>query len=204
MDAPYTSPALSNTAAEYYGRILRLKPVILADRALISRIKGAFMHKYLEDALPEDVLMLGGGESHSVYSVGGMEDPLDGRKIHVAVRLSKKTPYMLEMHQIRRELGAFERAFVEGKNPPHFSGIVVWNNAGLQSLESQSAAIITEDIRMGKIFRLLCKDRESVTRANPDGSSETFFIDPLDYETEIDDEAGEKYASDEARIDLPW
>ncbi|MBI2676019.1 MAG: hypothetical protein HYX24_06180 [Candidatus Aenigmarchaeota archaeon] len=209
MDSIYASKPQSDVASagEYYGRVLRLKPFILGDRAMISRIKGTFTHQYLGEALPEDIMVLGHGQMHSVYSVGAIDDSIDGRKIHVALRVVKKRPYMLEGPDAIRELGAFERAFNTHKNPPYFTGIVAWNNEGPGKLHRQSAILITEDISQGKALRIVPKfheDREFVMRANPDGSPETFFIDPFYYEDKLDTETGEKYASDEARIDLPW
>ena len=117
------------------------------------------------------------------------------KELHLALRLLRKTPYELEIDPdgIYREIGLFQAAFNQRKNPPYFSGIVTWN-------EGEHCGIITEDITENRKYKL-AKDRDAVAefiRRNNGSYSELFYIDPsMGSPTN-----GEQYFSKEYRIDL--
>ena len=194
---------------EYFGRILRLKPIIEADEGLLSKIKAAFKAVYDEmDSLygpvflPDVLQELGKSTTHIVIGLRQViTDPANNHDIHLALKLKLRDPYSAESDSdLEEQLGAYEFAFMNGDNPPYFVGVVTAEASYYNRPRERLAGIITEDVSKGKTLKLLENTDENFCRiVLPDGSENRIFIDPTFGAYSV---GGEKYLTERARIDL--
>ncbi len=189
---------------EYYGRIVRLKPVIESESRIMKRMENIFHHVYANESLDEDISNLGEGCSHKVFGIGRIVDPLNRQDIFLALRvkLYHGWPYQTEAEDLTKMLAMFEQAFIDDNNPPYFVGAVTSKLAYRELLDgSKLAGMITEDLSAGKKYKIVnCEDEDYCERIH-EGMRERFFIDPnwINY---IYLE-GSHYLQQEACINLP-
>lgn len=186
---------------EYYNRLVRLKPVIEADREVLRRIEDAFGFGYNFGDPSRDLLDLGSGSIHDVIGLGKtVTDPGTGYEVHLAIKLNKRLPYSARRTRaIAEQAGMYDFAFQKGLNPPYFVGIVT-TEANVAGRVRRFAGIITEDISKGKTLKLIEEpDDEFCIRVLADGSKERIFLDPA---FGAGSSNGRLYTNDEARIDI--
>jgi len=205
---------LGSRVNEYYQRALRLKPLILADHDMLNRIRSIRDHQYHQGELDESVELLGEGSSNNIYNIGSVTDPETQREIPIAIRLDK-VPSLLDvfLSQLERELEEYEAAHALGENTPYFVSVVTFPYDDKGDI---IFAILTEDISKKKALPLktIDGDYSRVKRTNEDGSTQPFFIDPVQFKELYSSYglekvemvksvcSGGKYLADKARIDL--
>jgi len=195
---------MGNREGEYFQRMLRLRGPILSNPDIFRNVRSVFRcHSEgslrSERALRDGILFLGGGDSHAVYNVGIVQDPLDGRDVHVAMRTNNTYPYDSRSYHSRgnvaAQIEAYDFVFKNKKEwkVPYFCGAVAWNN---------HLGILTEDISERKRWQLEEAGYEHIKRKGPHGTEELFFIDPIvrgsDYWF-----GNSKYLEEGAVIDFP-
>ncbi|NQV09211.1 hypothetical protein HQ529_05145 [Candidatus Woesearchaeota archaeon] len=179
---------------EYFNRWLQLKPVIQENNELIKNIE-----TIVKSHIPEEVpnyydLIIGRGDSHLVFWVGNIVNPLNRGELDIALRIYYGSSINLGSPSIAPEMGAFEDAFVQGKNPPYFIGCVSWKNPHL-GLNFYS--FLTEDLSNRKNRKIDDIDLECCTRGY---SKEIFFIDPTFYHKDETEVHGQKYVKNALTI----
>ena len=186
---------------EYFERTLKVKPLILADTGLVTRINSVFEHQYRKTDLPNEVLKLGKGMQHAVFSVGKVTNPDTGIDIYIALRLTQNCPYeSTTSRPLDGVLGAFENAFYRGENkPPYFVAAVVSSVDVSHLIISKPMGMLVEDISEGRSHKIIDgRIGEDFCYKIVEDSQQRFFIDPEEKYPDL----GIKYCSDEARIDL--
>jgi hypothetical protein len=163
------------TFDEYFSRFVRIKGLVEANPQIIVNINNVFSHEYLEEKLNSDLMFLGWGNMHSVYSIyeGSISDK--GHDISLALRLANvqnRFIYsMLEkdgdaIYRLFSELNSFSEAFIKGKNPAYFMGLVGWY--GPNHFRGGIAGFITEDLTKRKTLKS--------TRQNDNGFEEYLIV----------------------------
>ena len=194
--------ALLPTVEEYFARTMRLKPVVLENVPMVSNIAAAFSHVYCGSSLPEEVMEIGRGQMHVLYNVGYLTDPQNNHQFPVAIRIGKTEDYGyvwdVNAPDLALQFERFERAFINGQNPPYFVSCVTW---GSVCGDNRMAGFLLEDVADRKQLPLHPTQHLghfSLTRE--DGTTVQRFLDP--------DPSGKpesysfRYLIDEARIDL--
>ena len=167
---------------------------------MLEKIASAFEYEYGGKSTAAKPREIGFGDTHVLYNVGFIRDPLTERGIHVAVRLwcYDKKPYNLEERAflLAIQFYEFERAFEYGHNPPYFAGVVTWKKS---VHDKKIAGFIMEDVSENKRYRLVeTEDHRSFFYRGGLFQRKRFFLDPSlsgDFEAR-------KYLEDMARIDL--
>ena len=185
-----------NKKHKYFDRWMRLKPAIERDCLILENIIGVLQHKYKrKDELPKNVVWLGGGEAHTLFNVGILND------LEIALRITRwpirldDTPNLLyrnPLRDIEEEIASYVEAFSSDRNPPYFCGVVSWE---------QYVALLTEDVSKCKKYPLKPASMTDFYRINDDGTKERFFLDPFESKCSLDDSA--EYLSDSGRIIIP-
>ena len=193
--------AQERTAEEYYSRIVRLKPIIEADKDLCDRLRNCFENVYGCEGLRSDILKVGSGTMHTFFSVGNVSGGSGIEKMDLGLRLPHKYPHEFfeGISSCDQDLGAFVWAFMHGENPPpDFVGAVTYV-LEKRHIERRVVGILTQDLSEGRRFTLNSYPDENWGIKRKDEENKKYFIDPV-----LGDpcEDGEKYLADEARIDL--
>lgn len=178
-----------NLAETYYGRIVRLKPIIESSSEIMDNILSVFSHLYFGGNLNNNVNEIGRGQIHILHNVGKIEDSINKRKVHIATRMFREEPYTMEEPVFKENLHKFEDAFNGNKNPPYFCGIVTF--------EDLLAGMILEDVSENKKFEL--KGEPNKMYFTRTGDYKRFFLDPV--VVGYDGEA-EHYLNEEAIINV--
>ena len=197
-------PSIQRTLDVYRERTLRLQDEILREESIVDNIVNAFEHIYLGKKRSDEVVFLGGGDTHSVLHVGKVVDPYNKRPVHLAVRLRdcQYPPYSdgSRSRLLTPQLRAFEAAFEHGENPPYFVGVVSWKHPKDESGE-RILGFILEDVSEREKFELTPIDHEYFLRKEENGRSTELYLDPLIGEIAPADFTS-WYLRDEVRIDL--
>ena len=187
-----------NTGEEYYERTRIIKPLIEADKDILSRINGVFHHVYKQKFLPETVKKIGKGNHHAVFSVGQVCPPHE-RELYLAVKLKYTLPYTTgASFELEHYVAIYEDMFVLKKNVPYFTCAV---QSCLECLPGEYIlGIITEDISENEKYRITEEIPSSYATRHKDGLQELFFIDPQFMYRSSD---GKKYSEKDSKVQLP-
>ncbi len=161
---------------EYFNRWNVVRHVIATRSDLLEVLRATFDHEYHLDSLPSQVLYIGGGSCHHVYSVGTIQIPQLSKPLDIALRVRQRDALPYEDWDLSLELHNFVEAFEMRKNPPYFIGAV---KSHTLSDGLPAWGMLTQDLTARKTLRLK-EEAPSCFAFRPcrDGSYERFFIDP--------------------------
>jgi hypothetical protein len=200
------------TSEEFENKILRLKPVIEGNEKICNNIVSTFEHIYLGNELSSESTHLDKGSAHSLFNVGMVEDPLNGREVHLATRLSYNLDYFyhdseFSLCYFTSQLNQYKDAFLDGDNLPYLTAAVTWKDL----VGENHYAFLVEDVTHNQKYTLTTKDLPK--RRNGMGllttlncniyerrveDDKTFFLDPKF----TDSNAGGKYIQDKFLINI--
>lgn len=151
---------------KYFEEWMRIKQLLEGDSKfrgsleILKRLwEGSYRISY------EGIPIIGQGTDHLVIRVE------NSSSLFLAFRACVRgdVAWQRSDHRFAVELGGFERAFIEGKNPPSFAGLVRY-----EFKEKKLAGILTEDLTHGGLYTFKgMPEDESALRS--DGRE--FFID---------------------------
>lgn len=144
---------------EYYARYERIKEYVDAIPEIKLNISDVFRHEYTNQVLQRNVMLLGRGATHSIYSIYPGSIPDGENKISLALRVRRITDSDKRVHKLRcdsglinfqlfSELNSFSEAFARNMNPPYFTGLVQWK--GPDQYSDGIIGFITEDVTKRK------------------------------------------------------
>ncbi|MGV8168952.1 MAG: hypothetical protein ACP5N3_02755 [Candidatus Nanoarchaeia archaeon] len=176
------------TSQEYLSRFLRIKTIVESNEQIMTNIDNVFCNEYLGEPLSKDLMYLGSGNSHIIHSI--YPEPIydNGREIMLALRLSRNDahPYTLRSiegdrdFQLFSELSSFCEAFIDGKNPSYFIGLVEWKDN--EKFQNGVVGFLTEDLTKRKTLESRTRTErlsEYLEVTDKKGRTNTFFIDKI-------------------------
>ena len=192
----------------YYQRTLRIKEQVMNSPQTLENITAAFENTYLHKELPDTITIMDRGNTHIIYNVGEVIDPLNSQTIHLAIRLadSQFTEYYdlgLRKYQFIPQITQFQRAFFEKENPPYFVAATSWN--GPKDLfENRLLGFLLEDVTEKGKYTLSQIDPYNESRFwkyKGEKRITSCFLDPI-FPQYMDTDQESKYLSDEAIIPI--
>ena len=184
---------IDNNNLTYYQRTLQIKPIIESDKKILTTIENS-IHKIYSQKIVSKKSMLGQGTAHTVCTIGKIGIP-HNQELYLALR-QRYEYHITSQYPLAYELGAFEAAFFEGRNPPYFVCAI-----RTKIKEQDIYAMITEDLSLGKKADTIEGPNHETCWVRTENNRELRFIDPEDY-TEENQILGEKYIQEESIIDL--
>ena len=196
----HEEPTKERTYEEYFQRYLRIKSEVINDDGILENIRNAFEHQYLGEEKREEILHLGQGDTHILFYVGEVVDPENQRPTHIAVRLwhYHDEPYDLDLRSrlFIPQIHQFERAFVNGHNPPYFVGAVCWKS---KEFPEGVVAFLVEDVSEKRKYELTPDGNRFFFREEGKGRRTRFLLDPP---VVYDADATSQYISESVRLDV--
>jgi hypothetical protein len=176
------------TYDEYFSRFSRIKTLIEANPVIMGNINNVFCHEYLDERLNSDIMPLGSGNMHDVYSIYTCEIKDNDKDISLALRLANtRFPYRLKdedgyaNYGLFSELSSFCDAFIRGQNPPYFIGLVEWSDN--DKYKEGIVGFITEDVTKRKTLKSYTTRPNALVEClvvtDFRGKMTKFFIDPV-------------------------
>ncbi len=182
-----------NDNPTYYQRTIEIKPIIESNREILTTIEYNIQKIYSQKIVSKKSI-LGQGTMHTVCAIGKIDISKD-QELYLALRQRYKY-HLTNQYPLAYELGAFEAAYLQGRNPPYFVCAI-----RTKIKEQDVYAMITEDLSLGKKVDIIDGPNHETCWVRTENYRELRFIDPEDY-TEENQILGEKYIQEQSIIDL--
>jgi len=176
------------TFEEYFSRWIRIKSLIENNEQVMKNINNAFAVEYLKQKPNQELIKLGYGNSHIVYSISSEKFRDKDNETMLALRLLRgdnkifyrlKTDDEDDNYNLFSELDSFCKAFVLGKNSAYFLGLVEWKDT--DKFQKGVVGFLTEDVTERKTFESHTKKEgfDEYLEVKTIKSNNKFFIDKV-------------------------